>query len=196
MHLRARVPPPPFARRCAARVGNLTPGCGATGDVPRSQRCGSQGVQVEEGGFERIRGLLRGAVGLFGLLQQASCTDRSTDRSSARFAADARRRGGRAWGPGRAGARRAPAAALLPRTRRTLQIPNRISHAQMPARFPGRSPLPSDRFRSRRAPARRESLGSRPRRRAPRSRSRLVAPHTPHFTDLKADPEDEEEDDE
>ena len=28
--------------------------------------------------FERIRGLLRGAVGLFGLLQQASCTDRST----------------------------------------------------------------------------------------------------------------------
>ena len=31
---------------------------------------------------------------------------------------------------------------------------------------------------------------------APRSRSRLVAPHTPHFTDLKADPEDEEEDDE
>ena len=42
-----------------------------------------------------------------------------------------------------AGARRAPAAALLSRTRRTLQISKRISHAQMPARFPGRSPLPS-----------------------------------------------------
>ena len=38
------------------------------------------------------------------------------------FAADARRRGGSAWGSGRAGARRAPAAALLPRTRHTLQI--------------------------------------------------------------------------
>ena len=58
------------------------------------------------------------------------------------FAADARRRGGRAWGPGCAGARRAPAAALFPRTRRTLQIPNRISHAQMPARFPRHSPPP------------------------------------------------------
>ena len=30
-------------------------------------------------------------------------------------------------------------------------------------------------------------MGSRPRRRARRSRSRLVAPHTPHFTDPKAD---------
>ena len=142
---------------------------------------------MEEGGFERILGLLRGAVGLFGLLQQASCTDRSTDRSSARFAADARRRGGRAWGPGRAGARRAPAAALLPRTRRTLQIPNRISHAQMPARFRRRSPSDPDRFCRRRAPTRQARLGSRTRWCAPRSRSHLARPHTPHFTDLESD---------
>ena len=59
------------------------------------------------------------------------------------FAADARRRGRPAWGPERAGARRAPAATLLARTRRTLQTSNRMSHAQMRARFRRRSSTPT-----------------------------------------------------
>ena len=103
------------------------------------------------------------------------------------FAADARRRGRPAWGPERAGARRAPAATLLARTRRTLQTSNRMSHAQMRARFRRRSPSDPDRFCRRRAPTRQARLGSRTRWCAPRSRSHLARPHTPHFTDLESD---------
>ena len=149
VHLRARVPPPPFARRCAARVGNLTPGCGATGDVPRSQRCGSQGVQVEEGASSAF-------VGFFGVRSGSSgCSSKLPAQTEAQTEAVPVLQPTRAGEAGELGVQAAKARAALP------QPPCSHAHAALyrsrsgprtprcqPDFQGGRSPLPSDRFRA------------------------------------------------